>query len=147
MSPAHSLIEDTVIDILTHTGPCTMDELVGSLPSQDWSQVFSAVDQMSRDGRLVLRRIPSCGYRLSLSPSRPITSPVSKKNPVPFCVGCGYLCDKIDPEDVQSPWVEAQRYLHKYRLTWIELDRNDEFCPACARVFASAHCRSNATKA
>lgn len=143
MSTAQLAIEDAVIDLLAHTGPCTMDELVGSLPSHDWSKVFSAVDDMSRDGRLVLRRIPNFGYQLSLSPSSSPSKSVKRQGrkrpaPVRFCVGCGYLCDEIEPEDGQAPWVQAHRYLKKYRLTWVELDRTDVFCPACARVFACA---------
>lgn len=137
MSPAQTVIQDTVIDILALMGPCTMDDVVRSLPKHSWSEVFSAVDGMSRDGRLVLRRHShsnSC-YQLSLSASC-LKERQARKRPAPvrFCVGCGYLCDEIDPGDGQSPWVEATRYLNKYGLTWIELDRTDGFCPACSRV-------------
>lgn len=137
MSTAQSVIEDAVIEVLARTGPCTIDDMVKSLPALGWSEVFSAVDDMSRDGRLVIRRPSSSSYQLSLSASRPLKTPVSKRSaPVRFCVGCGYLCDEIDPGDLQSPWVQAHRYLKKYRLTWIELDRNDGLCPACAYVQA-----------
>lgn len=139
MSAVQTGIQDAVIDILTNMGPCTMDQLVESLPAHDWSEVFSAVDEMSRDGRLVLRRHSqsNSGYQLSLSPSCRIGRQVSTRpSAVRFCVGCGYLCDEINPEDGRSPWVEAHRYLKKYGLTWIELDRTDGFCPACSRVQA-----------
>lgn len=132
-------IQDAVIAILTNMGSCSMDQLVGSLPAHDWSEVFSAVDEMSRDGRLVLRRHShsNSGYQLSLSPSCLVGRQVSTRpSPVRFCVGCGYLCDEMAPEDGQTPWVEATRYLQKYGLTWIELDRTDDFCPACSRVQA-----------
>lgn len=141
MSTPHTVIHDAVIDILANMGPCTIDEVVRLLPAHDWNEAFFAVDEMSRDGRLVLRR-PSdsnSGYQLSLSASHPLAKQVSKRPAsVRFCVGCGYLCDEIDPEDGQSQWVEAHRYLKKYRRTWIELDRNDVFCPACAHLFACA---------
>lgn len=143
MATAQSVIEDMVIDILAHTGPCTMDDMVQALPAYNWSEVFSAVDDMSRDGRVVLRRHSIFAYQLSLPASRALERPVRKRPaPVSFCVGCGYLCDEINPGDGQSPWIEAHRYLKQYRLTWIELDRNDGFCPACARVQACCTPRS-----
>ena len=58
--------EDAVIDILQKTGPCCMDDLVTYLPNHAWSEIFVAVDRMSRDGRLVLRRISRSGYQVSL---------------------------------------------------------------------------------
>ncbi len=139
MSPAQTSIQDAVIDNLAHRGPCTMDELVESLPTYVWSEVFSVVDGMSRDGRLVLRRCSNSSfeYQLFLSDSCRADRPKrTRPAPVPFCVGCGYLCDEIEPEDGQRPWVDAHRYLKKYGLTWIELDRTDGFCPACAHVVA-----------
>ena len=139
MSPSQTILQDAVIDILAHMGPCTIDEVVRSLPAHGWSEVFSVVDEMSRDGRLVLRR-PSnsnSGYQLSLSPCWRVGSTIHNRPAhVRFCVGCGYLCDEIEPEDGRAPWVEARHYLKKYGLTWNELDRTDDLCPACARVLA-----------
>ncbi|MBX3303894.1 MAG: hypothetical protein KF693_16910, partial [Nitrospira sp.] len=137
MSTAQTVIENTVIEVLAHTGPCTMDEVVGLLPKHGWSEIFSAVDEMSRDGRLVLRRSSNSVYQLSLSPlwqgdRTERTGPAQ----VRFCVGCGYLRDEGESEDGSSPWVEASRYLKKYGLTWIALDRTDAMCPACSRVQA-----------
>ncbi|QPD05272.1 MAG: hypothetical protein Nkreftii_003046 [Candidatus Nitrospira kreftii] len=139
MSTVQTDIPSAVIDILAHMGPCTMDQLVELLPAHGWSEVFSAVDDMSRDGRLMLRRSSnsSSEYQVSLSDSCQADRPDrTRPDPVQFCVGCGYLCDKIDPEVAQAPWIEARRYLKKYSLTWIELDRTDDMCPACARVVA-----------
>lgn len=137
MSTTQLTIEDAVIDILAHTGPCTMDEVVKSLPAYDWSEVFSAVDEMSRDGRLVIRRLSSSIYQLSLSGSRQQHSTKRiKPSPVRFCVGCGYLCDETHLHDGQTCWIEAHQYLKKYGLGWSSLDRWDDFCPACARVLA-----------
>lgn len=137
MPTTQTLIEDALTTFLSRSGPCTMEEAVKSLHIYDWSEVFSAVDDMSRDGRLVLRRPSSSVYQLSLSSVRPPEKKASKKAvAVPFCVGCGYVCDEIEPEDGASPWVPVHRYLKKYRLSWIELNRHDGFCPACARVQA-----------
>jgi len=57
---------------------------------------------------------------------------------VPFCVGCGQVSDRTQPEDGQPRWINAHTYVIKYGLRWENLDRSDEVCPACARVFQAA---------
>jgi hypothetical protein len=57
---------------------------------------------------------------------------------VSFCVGCGQVCDEIEPEMGQPLWIDAHRYVTKYGFRWENLDRSDEVCPACARVFQAA---------
>lgn len=150
MSTAQTVIEDAVVEVLAHTGPCTMDEVAQSLPAHGWSAVFSAVDRLSRDGRLVLRR-PSnsnSGYQLSLSASCMIESPVSTKpSRVRFCAGCGYLSEAIQGEDGATSWTEASHYLKTYGLAWDELERQDDICPGCARVLACAGSRTPAPRA
>jgi hypothetical protein len=137
MSTAQSFIENAVIDILAHTGPCTIDEVAQSLPAHNWSEVFFAVDNMSRDGRLVVRRPSGSVYQLSLSESsQGNRTERTASTQVRFCLGCGYLCDKVTPKGEPSPWVEANRYLKKHGLTWFELERIDSMCPACSRVQA-----------
>ncbi|NJN36211.1 MAG: hypothetical protein HC794_03075 [Nitrospiraceae bacterium] len=56
-APTYNL-EDTILDVLQRTGPCSLDGIVQQLLLHDWSEVFAAVDRMSRDGRIVLRRDP-----------------------------------------------------------------------------------------
>lgn len=130
-------VEDSIFDVLQRTGPCSLDNIAQQLLHHDWSEVFAAVDRMSREGRIVLRRNPeSSGYRLSL--------PLS---PVRFCVGCGYLCDEIRLEGGQGQWMDAHQYLAKYRLHWSDLDRTDDACPHCARVLACARYRAPAATA
>jgi hypothetical protein len=137
MTTPQTVIENAVIEVLAHTGPCTMDEVVGLLPKHGWSEIFSAVDEMSRDGRLVLRRSSNSVYHLSLSPScQRERTERTRPDQVRFCLGCGYLCDESEPEGGSSPWIEAGRYLKKYGLTWMALDRTDAICPACSRVQA-----------
>ena len=65
MNRLDNTVEDTIIDVLRRTGPRCLDDLVGQLPNHEWSEIFAAVDQMSRDGRLVLHRIPRTGYQVS----------------------------------------------------------------------------------
>lgn len=147
MNRPNGTVEDTILDVVQRTGPCSLDDLVQQLLHHDWSQIAAAVDQMSRDGRLVLSRPPdSSGYRLSLPASH--TEGVRIKSiPVRFCVGCGYLCDEIRPEGEGAQWMDAHRYLTKYGLYWSVLARINDACPHCARVLACAHHRTPAERA
>ena len=54
---------------------------------------------------------------------------------VSFCVGCGQVCDRIQPEGGQPRWINAHTYVTKYGFRWETLDRSDEVCPPCAGVF------------
>ncbi|MDP3090550.1 MAG: hypothetical protein Q8N04_07735 [Nitrospira sp.] len=59
---------------------------------------------------------------------------------VRLCDGCGQMFDDVQPEGGQAPWIDAHAYLMKYGLHWDDLDRVDDACPPCARLFqASAH--------
>ena len=60
-------IDEAIINRL-RSGPCGFDELVLDLPDFSWGQVCDAVDCMSRDGRVSLRRLSDSLYRLSLGP-------------------------------------------------------------------------------
>jgi hypothetical protein len=51
--------EEAVLEILQRTGPCCLDDLVRYLPYLSWSEVFLAIDRMSKDGRLLSSRSPS----------------------------------------------------------------------------------------
>ena len=136
-------VEETILDVLQRSGPCNLDGIVQQLLHHDWSEVFSAVDRMSRDGRIVLRRDPeSARYHLSLPLSHPAHAIRITSIPVRFCVGCGYLCDDILPEGGQAQWMDAHQYLTKYRLYWSLLDRIEDACPHCARVLACANRRA-----
>lgn len=70
MIRTNTSVRDNIIEALERTGPCGIDDLVSQLTSHEWGIVFAAVDQMSRDGRLVLRRVSASYYQLSL-PARP----------------------------------------------------------------------------
>ena len=61
--------------------------------------------------------------------------------PLRFCGGCGQVCDEIQPEGGQPQWMDAHAYLMKYGFHWEDLDRTDDACPPCARVFAVARRR------
>jgi len=72
MIPIDASAEEGVIETLLRTGPCSLDDLVILLSTLNWNVVFVAVDQMSRDGRLVLRRLARSTYQIVL-PSRPVS--------------------------------------------------------------------------
>ena len=59
-------IEEAIVEKLRANGPCSLDDVVTSLPSFSWGKVFAAVDRMSRDGRLSLRQHSYSTYHLSL---------------------------------------------------------------------------------
>lgn len=59
--------EGVVVEMLQRTGSCSLDDLVIQLPNLRWSEIFGAIDWMSRDGRLLLRRLPRATYHITLS--------------------------------------------------------------------------------
>ena len=66
MIPIDASAENGVIETLESSGPCSLDDLVMQLPNLNWNVVFVAVARMSRDGRLLLRRLARSNYQVSL---------------------------------------------------------------------------------
>ena len=67
MAQEHGSSIDSVICYeVTRFGSCTLDELAQRLPDYSWGQVFSAVDRLSRQGRLRLSRRTRFGYDLTV---------------------------------------------------------------------------------
>lgn len=67
--------EEAVLEMLQKAGPCSLDDLVMQLPNFSWSEVFLAVDRMSREGLLLLRRLTCTAYQVAL-PSRHTLPPL-----------------------------------------------------------------------
>jgi hypothetical protein len=67
MTLIHTSTEEVVIEILQRTVPCSLDDLVRSLPYLTWGEVFVAVDRMSRKGRLWVRQLGYSTYQIVLS--------------------------------------------------------------------------------
>lgn len=135
MDDSQLVTQNAVIEVLSRIGTCTMEELVLSLPRHEWSEIFWAIEVLGQQSRVSLHHGSDTGYRLALATSAPLSGRSdAKSTPVGFCLGCGFLCDEIDPEDAQSPWIDAHRYLTKYGGRWMELNRLDMLCPACARL-------------
>ena len=59
-------IEAAISDTLRRSGPCSLDDVVKTLPNFMWAEIFLAVDRMSRDGRLSLRQLGGSTYQLEL---------------------------------------------------------------------------------
>jgi hypothetical protein len=75
MVQAHVPSVDSVIcGEVTSLVSCTFDELVQRVPTYSWSQVFSAVDRLSRQGMLTLSRPSRFGYVLSVGSDLSFTS-------------------------------------------------------------------------
>ena len=82
--PLDTSAEEVVLEILQRSGPCGLDDLVMRLPNLSWSKVFTAVDRMSRDGRVLLDRHARSIYYVSL-PSQHASphSPSRQQEPQP----------------------------------------------------------------
>jgi hypothetical protein len=55
-------IEADIIELLRSNGPCSLDDVVTSLPNLSWGEVFGAIDRMSKDGRVSRRPLGSSTY-------------------------------------------------------------------------------------
>ena len=60
--------QSAVMEELGRRGLCTFNELVAALPGHTWNQVFMAVDQLSRDGHILLGRQGQFDYVISITP-------------------------------------------------------------------------------
>jgi hypothetical protein len=61
-----------VLQEVERRSPCTLDELVLALPHCTWNRVFAAVDSLSREGSLSIRRGPRDQYLIALAKSRTV---------------------------------------------------------------------------
>jgi hypothetical protein len=59
-------IEADIIELLRSNGPCRVDDVVSCLPKLSWGEVFAAVNQMWRDGRVSLRQLDYSNYQIAL---------------------------------------------------------------------------------
>jgi hypothetical protein len=66
-------VESAIRLQLSQEGPCTLETLLNRLSQFSWSEIFSVVDGLSREGSLVLRRPARFGYEVSMNASRVIS--------------------------------------------------------------------------
>ena len=65
---------------LIKQGPCTLESLLNRLPQFSWSEIFSAIDQLSRTGEVVLRHQARFDYEVAMSPTWPIVQQLSEQS-------------------------------------------------------------------
>jgi len=65
-------LESVICQELARVGTCTLQELNERLPYFSWSQVFSAVNRLNREGTITLQCPTSSEYMLSLAPAQPV---------------------------------------------------------------------------
>jgi hypothetical protein len=70
-----SSLDSVICHEVTRLVSCTFDDLVQRLPAYSWSQVFAAVDRLSRQGTLTLSRARCFGYVVSIGPDAPSLQP------------------------------------------------------------------------
>jgi hypothetical protein len=63
-----AVVEERVLQVLHQQGRQTLDQLGTLLPDINWSQLFLAIDRMSRSGRISLRWMGSGDYLISTKP-------------------------------------------------------------------------------
>lgn len=63
-------VQSAIRTQLMQEGPCTLESLLTRLSQFSWSEIFSVVDQLSREGTLVLRRPARFGYEVSIGADR-----------------------------------------------------------------------------
>lgn len=66
MSMSSMTVQSAIRLHLSREGPCTLESLLARFSQFSWSEIFSVVDQLSREGSLVLRRPTRFGYEVSL---------------------------------------------------------------------------------
>jgi hypothetical protein len=67
-------IDFVICHEVTSLVSCTLDELAQRVPAYSWAQVFAAVDRLSRQGTLTLRRANRFGFVLSVGSDPSLTS-------------------------------------------------------------------------
>jgi hypothetical protein len=67
-------IDVVICHEVTSLVSCTLDELAQRVPAYSWAQVFAAVDRLSRQGTLTLRRASRFGFILSVGSDPSLTT-------------------------------------------------------------------------
>jgi hypothetical protein len=63
-------IASAIFKVLDEEKALSLDALIQRLPAYTWNQVFVAVDTLTREGFLTLRRADRSSYEVCLSASR-----------------------------------------------------------------------------
>jgi hypothetical protein len=68
--------ESMIMDLLRSSGKLTVEEIVARIPDLWWSQIFLAMDELSRTGDVILRR-EGFTYTLETANPPPVLAGVS----------------------------------------------------------------------
>jgi hypothetical protein len=68
--------ESIIIDLLRSSGKLTVEEIVARIPDLWWSQLFLAMDVLSRSGEVILRR-EGFTYTLEMAERSPVLAGAS----------------------------------------------------------------------
>jgi hypothetical protein len=60
-----------IIDELTKNGPCSLEALAKRMRSCTWNQLFSAMDELSRERKISLQPHTRFDYMIALSDGQP----------------------------------------------------------------------------
>jgi hypothetical protein len=82
-------IQSAIRTELARTGPCTIDALLERLPQFSWNEIFTVVDQLSREGRLALRHPSRFDYEVSIGPTRPASEQARIDSDIVGDIGSG----------------------------------------------------------
>ena len=71
-------IEDAIVEKLRTGGHCCLDDVVTHLsPIYSWSEIFIAVDRMSRNGGVLIRQLGYSTFQIALPPEG--VSPIQRR--------------------------------------------------------------------
>jgi len=70
-------IQSAILSQLMQQSPCTLEALLDRLPQFSWSEIFTVVDQLSREGHLVLRHPARFDYEVSIGQAGLAPEPAS----------------------------------------------------------------------
>lgn len=66
-----------ILEVVEETPDCDVEELTAHCPQATWNQVFLALDNLSRAGRVTLRQEGPGRYKVGLASQRSVNSQVS----------------------------------------------------------------------
>jgi hypothetical protein len=61
-----AIVADRIIDAVSYSPGCLLEEVVLACPVLTWNQVFLGVDRLSREGKVVLTKKGPGGYAVRL---------------------------------------------------------------------------------
>jgi hypothetical protein len=64
-----------VSDMLAKAGPCSIDELINHFPHRSRTEVFIAVDQLVRDGRVMMHQFDYATLKYKVAPTTKLEMP------------------------------------------------------------------------